>query len=190
MERPSNEELLAKYGRMAGSFAAPYSRKSFWLRQDIMAEAELALFEAAEKFDWESVEDFYGFSSYLRRVVMRRVRELIAAIGYASSGSSDWALREGSANLHTGAPMEAADWNAEFEWDDASDAESLETIREVAERVLTDRQYEAFARYYFDGICSDTHVAELMGVNRPAVQKLRVRAEERISEELKNMELL
>ena len=55
--------------------------------------------------------------------------------------------------------------------------------------MLTRRQYEAFARYYLDGIFSDEYVAEMLGVKRPAAQKLRTRAVERIREELEEMEL-
>jgi RNA polymerase sigma factor (sigma-70 family) len=187
MERPTDEYLYERFGKVAGYAALAYVKSNSWLAQDLMSAADMAIFVAADGFDWEASEDCYGFAAYLKIIVREECNSLLAANAYATSGPRGVL---GKDVLHGWGSMDEHDYSQGFEWDDASDAESLDTIREVAERVLTARQYEAFARYYFDGICSDTHVAELMGVNRPAVQKLRVRAEERISEELENMELL
>jgi DNA-directed RNA polymerase specialized sigma subunit len=187
MERPTNDELFERYGMLAQSFAVAAAKVNPQFREDFSQDAYVALLKAADQFDWSASDDGYGFGALLKMKVQSEVSTTIAKVGFATSGGKN-SLSSGE--LHAKASGALVDDDAAFVWDDSSDVESLELVREVAERVLTDRQYEAFARFYFDGICSDTHVAELMGVNRPAVQKLRVRAEERISEELRNMELL
>lgn len=182
MERPTNEYLLERFGKVAGYAAVPYVKANPWLRNDLMACADVAIFTAADAFDWEASEGCYGFASLLKLHVKAECRDLIASVGYASSGSRRALGADGK--LHAHAAEDAADQEDGSMWDDASDADAVAEVFEVAERVLTGRQYEAFARYYADGICSDTYVAEMLGVNQPAATKLRKRAEERIREAL------
>ena len=69
MERPSNEYLLERFGKVAGYAAMTYVKSNKWLAEDLMAAADMAIFIAAEGFDWEASEDCYGFAAYLKQTV-------------------------------------------------------------------------------------------------------------------------
>ena len=182
MERPSNEYLLERFGGHAGYCATIYVKRNPALREELMSTADMAIFIAADGFDWEASENCYGFGAYLNLVVREECREVIAEMGYATSGSAR-SLANGSV-FHGRGSVESYEYSQGYEWDDSSDAESIEMVRELAERVLSPRQYEAFARYYFDGICSDSHVAEMLGVSQQAASMLRKKAEDAIRKNL------
>jgi DNA-directed RNA polymerase specialized sigma subunit len=181
MERPTNDELFERYGMLAQSFAVAAAKVNPQFREDFSQDAYVALLEAADQFDWGASDDGYGFGALLKMKVQSEVSTTIAKVGFATSGGKN-SLSSGE--LHAKASGALVDDDAAFVWDDSSDAESLDLIREVAERVLTDRQYEAFARYYFDGICSDTHVAEMLGITKQVANRLRQKAEDKIRKEL------
>lgn len=181
MERPTNEYLYERFGKVAGYAALTYVKSNAWLAQDLMAAADMAIFVAADGFDWEASEDCYGFAAYLKLKVAEECRDVLGEMAYSTTGSGSSLHRVKT--FHGWGSVDEHDYSQGFEWDDSSDAESLDLIREVAERVLPERQYEAFARYYFDGICSDTHVAEMLGIAVPNAYKLRMKAEAKIRKE-------
>jgi RNA polymerase sigma factor (sigma-70 family) len=182
MERPTNEYLLDRFGPHAGYSATVYVRRNPALREEIMQAANLAIFVAAESFDWEASENCSGFGAYLKRAVQSECMEVVASLGYATSGSRRSLIN--GREFHGRGSVEASDADQTFVWGEMTDGEHIELIKEIAARVLSDRQYEAFARYYFEEIFSDKHVGELMGVRGQAVTKLRQRAIARIQQEL------
>lgn len=180
MERPSNEYLLERFGRVAGATASVYVSRNPHFAQDLMSEADLAIFVAAGEFDWSESEDCYGFAALVKVKVRKLCLEFLAKMAYSSTGSARSLTNH--KHFHASAHPDSVDYQMGFEWDASSDAEDLDLIREAAGEVLTDRQFEAFARFYFDGICSDTYVAEMMGINQSNATRLRERAEERIKD--------
>lgn len=181
MERPSNGYLLDRFGGHAGYCATIYVKRNPALREELMSTADMAIFIAAEGFDWEASEDCYGFGAYLDLVVREECREVVAEMGYATTGSAS-SLAKGS-EFHGRGSVGSYEYSQGYEWDDSSDAENLDLVREVAERVLSDKQFVVFDLFYLCGIVSDTEVAQVVGSSRQVVQQLRKRAEVKIRQE-------
>lgn len=196
MDRPTNQELHETYEGMAVSFAHTYYTNSPWLVEDIRNEAICAIFEAADKFDWASVENYKGWQTYLKKVVMSRCRTLVANIGYSTSGASDWALRGTDFTLHRSGSLATYEWHqgriyaGGAVWGDGGeDAEMFQALVRVAAEVLTDHQLLIFEMYYVDGITSDAQIAEKLDLQPESVKKVRSRALKRIRQEVLDQQM-
>jgi len=176
MLKPSMDELFRTYG------AFPIMEARRWVQgsssvQEYTQEGRLALIEAWNIVDWDRIEHPNMFVAFARRHIRNQLREMSASIEFATSGSSRSLNRVG---FHSRSSLDAVFFSTiEGDTDKADEAEDMDAILSAMD-YLTARQRRVMGLYYLDGILNDEKVADVLGVSQQAVNKTRLKAEERI----------
>lgn len=186
MRKPTAEEVMATYGKIAGGIAREFAWFNPLVRADLHGEANLALLDAAERFDWSRAEHDYQFPAYARLHIKGKLKDWVASTCYALSGPSE-AIGDDRA-LGVRADLERSEHFAaqrsQSYWGTRST--DLDRYDDAVQYLLTNKWTDEERELWdcFAMGLADTEIAEFWPKSRATINRIRHRMTQEVIDEM------